>query len=85
MANINELLLELVQRYKKALVYQNVYKTLLNTVAPQSAYPTLPSLVDEQALHLAPVFAATEEELAAGFDPKRLLEELLEKIAQERL
>jgi hypothetical protein len=61
MANVNELLLELVQRYKKALVYQNVYKTLLNTASPQSAYPTLPSLVDEQALRLAPVFAAPKK------------------------
>jgi hypothetical protein len=81
---LNEMLLELLQHYKKSLTYQGVYRSELGQLSVPIPGPTLQKLVDEQSQLVAPLFAEAEQGLNRGEPPQYILESLLEAIRKHR-
>jgi hypothetical protein len=85
METLNGVVLETVRRLKRAIAYRNTYQLLLHEAAPQSADPNLAPTVRGELLRLDQTFEAVEERLAAGFDPMRALQGLIEALDRNRI
>ena len=75
--SLNDLLLDLLARYKASLVRQLAYQTELSELKSQFPEPARQVLFDRMAYLIAPLFCEAEQALRRGEQPQHTLKDLL--------